>query len=234
MPSAHDRLVQFLDQKMRMSQIYQPVMLEVVLTHDGRAPIGVIGTAILAHDESQIDYYTEIVKRMPGRVLSQHGIVRREGAEYALSDDLPDVSEAEREDLVTRRREKVERFKQARAVLPSGSIVGRRPGSFPAVCATTRSSVPGVVNSAGFHTRSGRSTSITSCPGLKAGLTIPTTCRLYVGDAIRTRAPAMRPISAAFVRAMRRESRGAHSASWVTARSLPRVRWPSCFSTGFR
>jgi phosphohistidine phosphatase SixA len=54
--------------RMQMSHIYQPVMLEVLLTRGGRAPIRTIATAILAHDESQIDYYTEIVKQMPGRV----------------------------------------------------------------------------------------------------------------------------------------------------------------------
>ena len=75
MASAHERLVQFLDKKMQMSHIYQPVMLEVLLTQGGRAPIRSIATAILAHDESQIDYYTEIVKQMPGCVLGRHGIV---------------------------------------------------------------------------------------------------------------------------------------------------------------
>jgi len=48
MASAHERLVQFLDQKMQMSHIYQPVMLEVLLTRGGRAPIRTIATAILA------------------------------------------------------------------------------------------------------------------------------------------------------------------------------------------
>lgn len=116
MSSAHERLVHFLDETMRMSQIYQPVMLEVLLTHGGHAPIRNIATAILAHDESQIDYYTEIVKRMPGRVLGQRGVVQRRGDEYVLADDLRDLSEAERNDLVTRCREKVERFKERRGV----------------------------------------------------------------------------------------------------------------------
>ena len=40
--------------------------------------------AILSHDESQIDYYGQIVKNMPGRVLASHGIVRRDGDAYHL------------------------------------------------------------------------------------------------------------------------------------------------------
>jgi hypothetical protein len=184
MPSAYDRLVQFLDQTMRMSQIYQPVMLEVLLPHDWRAPIRAIGTAILAHDESPIDYYSEIVRRMPGRVLSQHGIVRREGEAYALSDDLRDLSEAEREDLIRRVPREGSNGSRRRAGRPSGNIAGRRPGSSPAASGTTRSRArPGAANSAGCRTRSGRSTSITSSPGPKAGRTILTTCRVSVGDA---------------------------------------------------
>jgi hypothetical protein len=103
MSSAHERLVQFLDKKMQMSHIYQPVMLEVLLTRSGRAPIRTIATAILAHDESQIDYYTEIVKQMPGRVLGRHGIVKRQGHDYAIADDLRDLSEADRDAPMIRR-----------------------------------------------------------------------------------------------------------------------------------
>jgi hypothetical protein len=45
MSTAHERLVQFLDKKMQMSHIYQPVMLEVLLTCGRRAPIRTIATA---------------------------------------------------------------------------------------------------------------------------------------------------------------------------------------------
>ena len=79
MSLAYERLVQFLDEEMRMSHIYQPVMLEVLLTHGGRASAHDIAAAILAHDESQIDYYSEIVKRMPGRCCDPAGIVSATG-----------------------------------------------------------------------------------------------------------------------------------------------------------
>lgn len=215
MSSAYERLVQFLDTKMQVAHIYQPVMLEVLLTHGGRAPIRTIAAAILSHDESQIDYYTEIVKQMPGRVLGRHGIVKRQGADYAIVDDLRDLSEAECNDLVTRCREKVERFKERRGA--AWNTVGRRPGLSRAVCATTRLSVPrGAANSAESRTRSERWTSIIFCRGLRGARTIPTTCcRLCAGGAIRTRAPAMRPTSVASARATRRESQVARSARSV-------------------
>src|SRR5688572_16743588 len=114
MSLAYERLVQFLDTEMRMSQIYQPVMLEELLTHSGRATIRTIAAAILAHDESQIDYYAEIVKRMPGPVLSRRGIVRRTGDHYVLADGLHDLSASERDELIARCRAKVEAFTRTR------------------------------------------------------------------------------------------------------------------------
>jgi hypothetical protein len=80
----------------------------------GRASSRSIATTILAPDESQVDFYSEIVKRMPGRVLAQRGVLNRTGAHFALTDDLRDLSDAEREDLIARCRRKVEAFKEKR------------------------------------------------------------------------------------------------------------------------
>ena len=85
---------------MRMAHIYQPVMLETLLTNEGTASAREIAAAILAHDESQLDYYEQIVKNMPGRVLRSHGIVEKKGGDYSL---VPaDLSPSEREDLIAR------------------------------------------------------------------------------------------------------------------------------------
>jgi diadenosine tetraphosphate (Ap4A) HIT family hydrolase len=114
MSPAYERLVHFFETEMRMSHIYQPVMLEILMTHGGTASARDIAAAFLAHDESQIDYYQEIVKRMPGRVLGQRGIVTRTGNDYPLADGLRDLSEAERTDLIARCRAKAEAFKEKR------------------------------------------------------------------------------------------------------------------------
>jgi diadenosine tetraphosphate (Ap4A) HIT family hydrolase/5-methylcytosine-specific restriction endonuclease McrA len=125
MSVAYARLCEFVDRKMRMSHIYQPVMLQVLLSHGGRASIRRIAQAFLGHDESQLDYYEQIVKNMPGRVLATHRVVERDGDTYALGPELAGVSEEERVDLIRRCEEAVERFKQKR-----GSAIWqhRRPG----------------------------------------------------------------------------------------------------------
>src|SRR6476661_5117711 len=86
--SAFSILRDFLAKRMRMSHIYQPLMLKVLIQGGGRASIRDIVLAFLSHDESQIDYYAEITKRMPGSVLKSHGIVEREGSGFRLVADV--------------------------------------------------------------------------------------------------------------------------------------------------
>ena len=68
---------------------------------------------------------------MPGRVLGGHGIVERRGDDYAIVDDFGNLSEAERDDLIARCREKVESFERRGAAIwehrrPATGII---PGS---------------------------------------------------------------------------------------------------------
>ncbi len=68
-----------------MSHIYQPVMLMTLLRNGGKAPVEQIAREFLIRDPSQIDYYSQITKAMPGRVLGKnHGIVGKIGNEYLL------------------------------------------------------------------------------------------------------------------------------------------------------
>jgi ATP adenylyltransferase len=76
----------FVSQKMRMSHVYQPVMIRSLIRAGGRAQIETIAKDLLAEDRSQVEYYSAIVKNMVGRVLTRHGVVQRQGSEYVLTD----------------------------------------------------------------------------------------------------------------------------------------------------
>jgi len=79
-PSASfDRLRDFISSKMRMSHVYQPLMLKMLIQNGGWASTRDIASSFLAQDGSQSDYYAEITKRMPGKVLGRHNLVKREG-----------------------------------------------------------------------------------------------------------------------------------------------------------
>lgn len=55
----------FLTTRMRMSHIYQSLMIRTLLTHGGRASIRQIASMFLSRDASQLEYYEEITKSMP-------------------------------------------------------------------------------------------------------------------------------------------------------------------------
>jgi ATP adenylyltransferase len=72
--TTHSRLFQqlgyFIANEMRMSHIYQPVMLREILRRNGAATVNEIARALLAEDRSQVEYYEQITKNMVGRVLT--------------------------------------------------------------------------------------------------------------------------------------------------------------------
>jgi hypothetical protein len=73
----YERLGDFIARRMPMSHVYQPLMLLELLGHGScqatasPAPAQDVARPILVEDLTQIDYYTERVKRMVGKVYLQ-------------------------------------------------------------------------------------------------------------------------------------------------------------------
>jgi hypothetical protein len=99
---------------MRMSHIYQPVMIRELLIGGGKAGIRNIAAAFLSRDESQLEYYEQIVKNMPGKVLGKHGVVELHGDEYRLTNDPSSLSSEERDELVQLCDEAISAYLQKR------------------------------------------------------------------------------------------------------------------------
>ena len=68
-------LEDFILNRMRMSHIYQPVMIQVLLKNNGSATLEQAAQALLEYDTPQIDYYTLRTKNMVGKVLTNNGVV---------------------------------------------------------------------------------------------------------------------------------------------------------------
>src|SRR5271157_5509487 len=91
--TTYERLKTFLTKEMRQSHIYQPVMIKELLEKGGSSKTAAIAQAILTHDPTQIEYYSQVVKNMVGRVLTKNrGITTKEGDTYHLVGDS-DLSE---------------------------------------------------------------------------------------------------------------------------------------------
>ncbi len=75
--STYRTLEEFIQNRMAMSHIYQPAMLIELLRNDGRSALTDIAKALLEHDQSQIEYYEQITKKMVGRVLTDSNAITR-------------------------------------------------------------------------------------------------------------------------------------------------------------
>ena len=79
-------LKRYITEQMRMSHIYQPVMLRTILENGGEATTTQIAQALVSRDVSQIEYYEERVKQMVGRVLVKNGVVLKNKNTYSIPD----------------------------------------------------------------------------------------------------------------------------------------------------
>jgi ATP adenylyltransferase len=84
---------------MQMEHIYQPVMIKTLLESGNKVTVRKIAQRFLQLDESQIDYYKEIVNRMPGRVLRDHGVVSKHSDGYSLN--ISDLTQTQRSELIS-------------------------------------------------------------------------------------------------------------------------------------
>ena len=78
-------LLDFVKKKMRMSHVYQPVMIKTLLEHDGHLDVNRIAKAISFYDLSQIEYYEKVTHNMVGKVLRNHNVVSRNKNIYSLN-----------------------------------------------------------------------------------------------------------------------------------------------------
>ena len=130
--NAYEDLLTFITQQMRMSHIYQPVMLKVLLENNGSASRKTIAQAFLNEDQSQIEYYENIVRDMPGRVLSKHGIVERIDGDYKLTDNFLKLNEEQRKALIQECDIKLNEYLERRGLAPWQHRIkssGHVPGS---------------------------------------------------------------------------------------------------------
>jgi diadenosine tetraphosphate (Ap4A) HIT family hydrolase len=81
----YDELVDFIENRMTMSHVYQPVLIRSLVDAGGKATLRQLAQAFLIQDESQLLYYEDRIKKMPFPVLRKHGVVQRDGDLVSLT-----------------------------------------------------------------------------------------------------------------------------------------------------
>jgi hypothetical protein len=61
----YEQLVDFLERKMSMSHVYQPLLVRALVDAGGVATVRQLAQVFLAQDESQLLYYEKRIKEMP-------------------------------------------------------------------------------------------------------------------------------------------------------------------------
>lgn len=125
-------LKDFISRRMRMSHIYQPVMLMALLKNGGHCSTTKIAKAILKYDEAQIEYYEQITNNMVGKVLRRHGIVEKSGKNYALIlsrelthgqvDELVGLCQQRLDEYIGKRGEKIFLHRKLSSGYVSGTV----------------------------------------------------------------------------------------------------------------
>lgn len=109
-----DQLREFITKRMRMQHIYQPVMIRTLLQSGGNASTRSIAKAFSQQDESQIEYYEQITRNMPGKVLSKHGIVKYDSGKYFLN--VKNLTEQQKIELIKLCNGAIEKYKEERGM----------------------------------------------------------------------------------------------------------------------
>ena len=74
-----EELKTFLTKQMRMSHIYQPLLIKNLLESGGLATVRQLAVSFAAQDESQVRSYEKRLKEMPIRVLLSHDVIEKDG-----------------------------------------------------------------------------------------------------------------------------------------------------------
>jgi ATP adenylyltransferase len=109
-------LAEYLSKRMRMSHVYQPVMIMKLLSNQGKAKADEIALDLVQNDLSQVEYYTERVNQMVGKVLRNNQIVAKEGGEYQLI-GFEELSDDERLKLIDLCAIKINEYKKKRGMM---------------------------------------------------------------------------------------------------------------------
>jgi len=114
MSEQYEKLRDFLLNEMRMSHIYQPVMLIELLCREGSASASQIAKALLSRDVSQVEYYEHITKNMVGKVLTNsRGITSKDKNQYSLI-GFESLDDQEKSQLVELCESKIDGFLEKR------------------------------------------------------------------------------------------------------------------------
>jgi len=87
----YDELLDFVQNRMVLQHVYQPLLLRFLIETGGQATLRQLAVMLLAEDESQVAYYTKRIREMPVKVLMRHGVLSIDKDSVFLTSPESDV-----------------------------------------------------------------------------------------------------------------------------------------------
>ncbi len=86
-------LLLFIRTKMRMSHVYQPLVIRHLVESGGTSTIRQLARSLASSDLAQIAFYERRLKEMPLKVLKRHGVIEVQGDLVRLAANSLELSE---------------------------------------------------------------------------------------------------------------------------------------------
>ncbi len=104
----------FITSKMRMSHVYQPLLIRALVNAGGAATLRQLAQVFIREDESRPVYYRERIKAMPVRVLRKHGVVDQRGE--LITPAVPKLSLEQKAHIKVLCEKKLQEYVQKRGI----------------------------------------------------------------------------------------------------------------------
>lgn len=111
-----EELKEFLENKMWLNHIYQPLLIGTLVELGGYATVRQLAITFLARDESQIRYYEKKLREMPIRVLKHHGLIRKDGELVSLNLNVRKLTLKQKAEVKRICEAKIQRFIESRGL----------------------------------------------------------------------------------------------------------------------
>jgi predicted house-cleaning noncanonical NTP pyrophosphatase (MazG superfamily) len=119
----YEQLKEFLEERMTMTDVYQPVIIRDLILHDGQRTKNQLAITLISYDEYTLNKFRRTVMRWPKITLTKHDLIKYERRDKLFSLNSEKLSEDEKDDLVKICESKIEKF-LARTKKDSGKHFG--------------------------------------------------------------------------------------------------------------
>ena len=107
-------LKDFIDTKMKMSHVYQPLLIRLLVEAGGQSTLRQLAKELSAFDEAQILFYEDRLKKMPIPVLKNHGVASR--SKQLVTLEVNELTLEQRREIIVACEKRIAKFLKQRGV----------------------------------------------------------------------------------------------------------------------